>query len=339
MVDLAPDLALTPVAADDDAALRDWFSLITAARAHDTPADPPPCLVEHRAQLLAGDPGYDERAWLARAGAEVVGVALLTLPVLDNLDNAYAEILVAPAHRRRGVGGRLLAHLAEAARAAGRVRLQIDAREPLDERGPGPAFLAAAGARLALADQRRRLTLPPPEPAALDALAAQARTASAGYELVQWTGDTPPEWLDDVAALVARMSTDAPHDDLHHGPEHYDAARVRAQDESRRARGLRCTVTAAQAPDGRLAAYTAIFQTATVAWHANQGDTIVAPEHRGRRLGMLVKLANLERVRRDRPDLAVIDTYNADSNPWMVAINEAMGFRPHDRYGEWELDL
>ena len=333
------DLALTPVSADDDAALRDWFALVTAARAHDTPADPPPCWVQHRAQLVAGAPGHDEIVWLARAGAEAVGAATLTLPVLDNLDNAYGEILVAPPHRRRGIGRTLLAHLAEAARTAGRERLQIDAQEPLDGRGPAPAFLTAAGARLALADQRRRLPLPPADPAALDALAAQARVASAGYELVQWAGDTPSEWLDDVAALVARMSTDAPSDDLHQGPEHYDADRIRAKDAARRTRGVRSTMTAARAPDGRLAAYTAIHQTASVAWHAGQGDTIVAPEHRGRRLGMLVKLANLERVRRDRPDLAVIDTYNADSNPWMVAINEAMGFRPYDRYGQWELDL
>jgi GNAT superfamily N-acetyltransferase len=142
-----------------------------------------------------------------------------------------------------------------------------------------------------------------------------------------------------MAALVGRMSTDAPLDDLHYGPEHFDADRVRQLDAARSARGLARTVTAARAPDGRLAAYTEIFRTASVAWYANQGDTLVAPEHRGHRLGTLVKLANLDRVRRERPELAVIDTYNADSNPWMVAINEAMGFRPHDRLGEWELDL
>jgi predicted GNAT family N-acyltransferase len=102
---------------------------------------------------------------------------------------------------------------------------------------------------------------------------------------------------------------------------------------------VRHTVTAAQAPDGRLVAYSEIFQAATVTWYANQGDTIVDPAHRGRRLGMLVKLANLERVRQQSPELTVIDTYNADSNPWMVSINEAMGYRPHDRLCEWELDL
>jgi len=33
------------------------------------------------------------------------------------------------------------------------------------------------------------------------------------------------------------------------------------------------------------------------------------------------------------------DTYNAASNTHMIAINEAMGFRPHDLLGEYELVL
>jgi GNAT superfamily N-acetyltransferase len=339
VVEIAESLALETVAPDDEQALRDWFALLTATRAHDVPADPPPCWVEHRAWLVAPEPGYAVTAWLARTGAEAVGMVLLALPTLDNQEVALGDLVVSPRHRRRGVGRRLLQQLTDAARAAGRVRLIVEAREPLDEPGPAPAFLTAAGGRKALTEQRRRLTLPPADPARLAALAEEARAAAAGYELVQWTGETPQEWLGDLAALKARMSTDAPLDDLHYGPEHYDADRIKAKDAARRARGVRRTVTAARVQGGRLVAYTDIFQTASVAWHANQGDTIVEPGHRGHRLGMLVKLANLERVRRDCPELAVIDTYNADSNPWMVSINEAMGYRPYDRLGEWELDL
>jgi GNAT superfamily N-acetyltransferase len=339
VVELAAAITLDTVAPDDEGALRDWFAVLTATQAHDVPTDPPPCWVEHHARLVATDPGCAETAWLARAGTgEIVGAAVLALPTLDNPEVALGELVVSPRQRRRGVGRRLLRQLADAARAAGRARLIIEAREPLDEPGPAPAFLTAAGARKALADQRRRLSLPA-DPARLAALGAEAAAAARAYELVQWTGDTPPEWLDDLAVLAARLSTDAPRDDLHYGPEHYDADRLRALDASRRARGVRRTVTAARAPDGRLAAYTDIFQSATVAWHANQGDTIVEPTHRGHRLGMLVKLANLERVRQHSPELRVIDTYNADSNPWMVSINESMGYRPYDRLGEWELDL
>jgi GNAT superfamily N-acetyltransferase len=340
VVELAAPVTLDAVSPDGERALRDWFAVLAAAQAHDVPADPPPCWIEHRARLVATDPGCAETAWLARVGTgETVGVAVLALPTLDNHDVALGELVVVPQHRRHGVGRRLLRQLADSARAAGRARLIIEAREPLDEPGPAPAFLTAAGGRKALADQRRRLTLPPTDPARLSELGAEAAAAAAGYDLVQWTGDTPPEWLDDLAVLTARMSTDIPLDDLHYGPEHYDADRLTALDASRRARGVRRTLTAARAPDGRLVAYTDIFQSATVAWYANQGDTIVDPVHRGHRLGTLVKLANLERVRRQSPELKVIDTYNADSNPWMVSINEAMGYRPYDRLGEWEIDL
>ncbi|NMH95958.1 hypothetical protein [Pseudonocardia acidicola] len=58
---------------------------------------------------------------------------------------------------------------------------------------------------------------------------------------------------------------------------------------------------------------------------------------------MLVELANLALVRDRHPALRPIDAdsnpYNADSTPYMVSIDEAMGFLPLDRPGEWELDV
>jgi hypothetical protein len=52
----SPNPSHSRPAPDDERALRDWFALVTAAGAHDVPADPPPCRVEHRARLLASDP-------------------------------------------------------------------------------------------------------------------------------------------------------------------------------------------------------------------------------------------------------------------------------------------
>ena len=65
VVELAGSLALDAVAPDDEQALRDWFALVTPARAHNAPGDPPPCRAEHHARLVASDPGYAETAWLA----------------------------------------------------------------------------------------------------------------------------------------------------------------------------------------------------------------------------------------------------------------------------------
>lgn len=63
------------------------------------------------------------------------------------------------------------------------------------------------------------------------------------------------------------------------------------------------------------------------------------PEHRRRRLGLQVQLANLEFARTLHRAIRQIDTYNAVANPHMIAINEAIGFRPLDRLLEYQLDL
>jgi RimJ/RimL family protein N-acetyltransferase len=156
---------------------------------------------------------------------------------------------------------------------------------------------------------------------------------------VQWAGRTPERWHDDLAALTARMSTDAPSGELTWGAQEWDAERLRAKEEAVAASGGRQVVTAAQAPDGRLAGYTTLYTCEYDDGYADQGDTLVAPAHRGRRLGLLVKLANLDLLRREHPGVRVVDTYNAAENRHMVAINDAMGFVPLVRQGDWELAL
>ncbi|MBD4636278.1 GNAT family N-acetyltransferase, partial [Xanthomonas citri pv. citri] len=59
-----------------------------------------------------------------------------------------------------------------------------------------------------------------------------------------------------------------------------------------------------------------------------QWDTIVLPEHRGHRLGMRVKAANLIAVRDALPGARAIITGNAEENRHMLDVNEALGFRP-----------
>ena len=108
VVERAAPTTIDTVAPADERALRDWFAVLMAAQAHDVPADPPPCWVEHRARLVATDPGYAETAWLARDGdGEPAGVAVLALPTLDNPEVALAELVVAPRYRRGDLQRRL----------------------------------------------------------------------------------------------------------------------------------------------------------------------------------------------------------------------------------------
>lgn len=332
-------LSFAPVDPSDEDAIRQWYELCCAVTAADQPDDPPPCWVNELGRFRHPWPGDVQTTWLARVAGSVVGACMLDLPMLDNVRNAHGDILVAPEHRRRGIGRALLAHLCAEATREDRSRLVFWVSQPLDAAASDPAvrFAAVSGAVPALVQTRRRLDINTVDPAVLARLDAHAQARSGDYSLVQWVGATPPQWLDGIAYLTVRMSTDAPLDDLQWEQETYDAARIQARDACWLGRGQHNVTTAAMDRTGRLVAFTHIGADTTSRWFAWQGDTIVAPEHRGYRLGTLIKLANLERARLERPELRLVDTVNADSNPYMVAINEAMGFRPHRRAVDWQL--
>jgi GNAT superfamily N-acetyltransferase len=104
--------------------------------------------------------------------------------------------------------------------------------------------------------------------------------------------------------------------------------------------GRRQVATAARlGSDGPLVAYTDIVTTRHDPENAFQWDTLVLKEHRGHRLGALVKVANLERLRAEAPAARRVHTWNADENTYMISINEAMGFVRAQRESAWRLDL
>ncbi len=336
-------LSLASLDPADEDAIRQWYELHCEVTSADWPQDPPPCWVHALGSFRNPWPGEVQITWLARVAGSVVGSCALDLPMLDNVHNAGADIVVAPGYRRRGIGRLLLEHLRAEAARQGRIRLVAWVGQPLNPTSPDPAgrFAAAAGAVPALVQTRRRLEVDSVDPAVLARLDAQAQGQGrcAGYSVVQWVGATPLQWLEGMAYLMTRTSTDAPLDDLQWDAENYDAARMQARDASCLACGLHMVTTAALDATGELVAFTQLVGDATSRWFAWQWDTIVAPEHRGHRLGTLIKVANLEFARAQRPELRVIDTCNADSNPYMVAINDAMGFRPYRRTTDWQLDL
>jgi hypothetical protein len=116
-----------------------------------------------------------------------------------------------------------------------------------------------------------------------------------------------------------------------------DAARVRATEERQIAVGRTAFHTGVvHAASGRMVAWTTIAGNNDTPIHAWQNITIVDPDHRGHRLGMIVKLENLRHTLGQRPELAAIDTFNASANRHMLAINETMGFRRVDLWMQWQ---
>ena len=274
-------------------------------------------------------------AWLATDDSgEPVGCYLLRLPVKENVTLARVILQVPPDRRRAGIGTELLAHCAIRARRAGRARMGGEARDG----SPGAAFAQALGAQAGIAEVNRILHVDPSLPARLDQLRSEAQAKATGYSLESWLGATPREYLDEIARLNNAMA-DAPHDKGVQATK-WDGQRIAEQEEHALAHGLRFrTVAARHDGTGQLAGLTQICTDEGTPGWAFQQITAVAKEHRGHRLGLLVKVANLEQLISDDPSTRRVLTGNAGANRYMIAINEMLGFRVSDQYREWALDL
>ena len=162
--------------------------------------------------------------------------------------------------------------------------------------------------------------------------------ATPGYPLVTWTGATPEEYLEQVAAVVA-MIEDAPRD-ASWDAELWDGERVRRTDRRVTAQGLRPYSVAFLAEDGEMAAISQLAVDPEQPDWGWQELTAVARPHRGHRLGMAVKVAMLQWLATTEPQLERILTWNAEENKHMIAINEELGFEvlsPASR--SWEREL
>ena len=338
-------LTVTPLDADDPAEVAAAYRVRVKAQANDVPDFPTPCRVAFEAGLRVPWPGEETHRWVARSSSgEVVGYVQADLPTLDNLSNAMIDIVVLPEHRRQGYGRLLYAHLVEFLRNKGRRVLFAFTAESLPDgapRDPGPtAFARAMGMQSALVEVRRRLDLETLDHAAIDAMLADARAASAGYSLVRWGNVVPEEYIEGVALLDSDFLNQAPLGDLQLEAENVDAARIRAMDEVRAKVGRVAVNTAAvQDETGQVVAWSGLGRPASHVEHAGQGITLVHPAHRGHRLGLLTKIENLRSAIDRFPGLRYIDTWNAAVNKHMIAINEQMGFRAVDRWHNWQQEI
>jgi GNAT superfamily N-acetyltransferase len=325
----------------DDEAMLTSYAILHAAYTEEHPDDPLPTAPEVIAMARAGEKSQLMEFWLMHDGATTVGTYRLDLPMLDNLDFVELALCVDPPHQHRGHGRALLAHATDRIARLGRHQVAIGVNEPAD--GPpnrAMRFAAACGASRSLGEVRRVLDLTALDTERLADLRAEAEKASVGDQLVSWTNRCPDDLVDDFAALYARMSTDAPLGDLDIEPEQWDADRVREREATIADQGRTQIVTAARlGPDGPLVAFTDIAATRHDPVNTFQWSTLVVTEHRGHRLGALVKLANLERLATEAPQARRLHTWNADVNGYMISINEAMGFVVAQRESIWRLDL
>lgn len=163
--------------------------------------------------------------------------------------------------------------------------------------------------------------------------------ASADYDLERLVPPQSDELLVEIA-VVAEAINDAPMGDLTFEREVMDLQRMRDLEQARVGRGERhYRVVARHRGTGELAGHTVMtVEPAKPRW-GGQGDTAVARQHRGHRLGMLLKTEMLRWLGEVEPQLEEIETWNQADNDPMIAVNEAMGYRLNRLFAMYERTL
>lgn len=290
-----------------------------------------------------------KRLFAARLDGRVVARSIFETRPADDATLAWAGIQLLPEFRRRGIGTALADHLEALAIADGRTELVVYtvSKDAPGDRLPAPTgfgsvplanaevrFLLGRGYTLEQVERGSRLALPAP----LERHLEQALSvAGDDYRLQQWTGRTPERWLDDMALLSTRMSTDAPTAGLNEPEDLWTAQRVR-DSEDRTKHDPRTVVVSAveHVPSGHLVGMSDLSAPVESYRAVEQRDTIVLREHRGHRLGMALKAANLLQLERVAPGHPSIITFNAEENRHMLDVNEAVGFLPIGYEGGWK---
>lgn len=320
----------------DPARVEEYIGLFHAAHDVDYPTDPPYCPRFETLRVLHPSPDEPTTHFMVLAGGRIVAAARLKVPELDNTHSVFVEITVHPAARRAGIARTVWDFLTDRARGLGRKLVMFETAMG----GVGEAFARSLDGEVGILDARRRLVVDEATLALSAELAAEARTHAGDYAVVSYVGASPEEWVDGVAYLNGRMSTDAPMENLDWRPEAYDADRIRLRDTAAERQEITIFSTlAVHCATGTVAAFTNIGLTIDDRTNADQWNTIVDPDHRGHRLGTLIKVANLEQALHHEPAISAVWTWNAVSNDPMIRVNEAMGFRLWDHWGEWQARL
>lgn len=304
------------------------------------------------AELLphyAPDPDELRFVWAIVVDGRIIGRVGVDIPLEEGSKAAYWLVELLNEFAGRGIGSAGYELVERTAREHGRTVLQSWAEHPDT---PGPRLTPPTGfgtipddraARFyrrhgyTLEQVERRSTLDLAATAdRVDELLADAETQSSGYRVAQWLAPTPPEYAEAYAWAKSRMSTDVPAAGLEFDEERWDADRL-ARHEQRLLDGGHATLVTVALDGGDAAvAFNELQIGADRTKATHQQDTLVLKEHRGHRLGQLVKCAGLRRWRELVPESPHVVTYNAEENRPMLDINERLGFLPEAYSAGWK---
>ncbi len=251
----------------------------------------------------------------------------------ENTDVSEVGIWIDPEHLGHGLHRHLFDHLDGIERERGRTRYW-GWGHLADE--PTRAFWEdVLGYTLAYDERISRCALADVDAALMQRWINRAGERAAGYTLVRAEAPFDEQQIAYFAQALEAMN-DAPIDDLVLEADTFDVARAREIESLHLAsKSQYRAVFAIETATDELAGYTAMRIPEAEPTLSKQGDTVTVAAHRDLGLGRWLKADMWQWLRDDRPDVAYLDTGNAESNRAMLAINEAMGFRDVLHHGVW----
>jgi GNAT superfamily N-acetyltransferase len=322
---------LDDAALASDALMREFYDLDRRAELHGRAHAPFWEFREFLGAFRSKDSGERQETFAAFDGDRMVGNAVLWSFLSDNTDKAALRLNVDVPERRRGVGRALLERLEQTAMDDGRSLILADAKMPFNEREGHPyrRFAEACGYQLFNSEVVRDLILPVPDEQIREWI-DEGAAHRAEYTVETFVGAVPDDLVESLCVLLGQLAVDAPtgavdFEEETVTPQRY-AEKVATSDAMARARYE--TVALTPEPERQVVAQSTLVMSLEGSTTVYQWGTFVHREHRGHGLGLATKAVNLRAVQAARGDITLLTTQNAETNKYMVAINERMGFRP-----------
>ncbi|WP_144791318.1 GNAT family N-acetyltransferase [Kocuria palustris] len=306
----------------------------------------------------------------------LVGRAEVRLPLVVHTRSAGVLLTVDPEAEAGGVGLELLSAAEQVAAGEARrvITIHTEHPGPEDLRGDGrigsptgtlpqirpedwitaadgsgrlplsnrqTRFARSAGYDLRTVSDVSRLTVPLPQEE-LDRLTSEvlASQGAGDYRTHAWQDEAPEHWLDSLARLHARIPSDSFAGPEVWDPEPWDAQRVRRTEALRREDGDRSLMSVVEhIPTGELVGMTEVVIPQPHRGAGLQDETVVLREHRGRRLGLRLKLENLRQIARTAPEVEAIFVWTHSGNTRMNWVNRRLGARVVGRSAVWQREI
>ena len=321
---------LDAAAVADDAVMRDFYDISRRAELLGREQAPFWSWEEFVGAFRSDDSGERQQLFAAYDGDRMVSCAALWSFLLDNTDKAFFSLDVDVPDRRRGFGRAMLERIEQVTKDDGRSLVLTDTKLPFDERETHGyrQFATACGYELANYEVVRHLRLPVPDDRIQEWI-DEAAPRHEGYTVETFVDGVPDDLVESLCVLLGQLAVDAPTGAVDFDEEVMTPQRYAENIGTAQAMGRSRFETLALTKDRLVAAQsTLVVPVTSTSTTVFQWGTFVHREHRGHRLGLATKAVNLRAAQATRDDLALVVTQNAETNDYMVSINERMGFEP-----------